>query len=458
MDASHLNNLEPSGQPTDGEQAVARGSFGSKVAFRLASQFAASASGVAIGIVVARYLGAAGKGDLALIRSAYSLSLQVVLLGMPVAAVYYVGRKKCSPLLTAVVAGAISLVASLAIVAALMLAPPRWLHSVGFRTAEVLAGLSLMLAFVLPLRAVAQGLAGAVRGLEYIKELAAIQMLGMGLLRFLCTLLFVAVLALGLLGAVYAEAVTAACVILATGALLGLVSVRSTQRTAAPPVRGFISYGAQMQAAEVLRSLFARVDVFILAPLAGRAAVGIYSVAMAGSELIPAVAAAVGYVLAPRVALSGDEKGAATTVRVHRLLLWGQGAALPVLCGVAFLVPYVYGSQFQASVVPMLICLPGLSLWGIANHVWKQFFIGSGRVASVFALLVVALVVMVSLDLLLIPVYGAVGAAVAYSAGSAASYIIGLHLFRKASRADLRSLLLPTSEDVQLLRSPLQRR
>ncbi|MCD6351826.1 MAG: hypothetical protein J7M26_06890, partial [Armatimonadetes bacterium] len=166
---------------------------------------------------------------------------------------------------------------------------------------------------------------------------------------------------------------------------------------------------------------------------------------------------AVGYVLAPRVALSGDQKGATLTLQVHRLLMLAMVAAVVVLTLCAPLLPYIYGPAFAASILPMILCLPGLALWGIANHVWNQFFLGSGRSGHICLVLAAALTTMVALDLALIPALGVPGAAVAYSLGAFASYATGFVLFRRATGRSLAETFLLRRSDLHLLTGLLRR-
>ncbi len=443
------------GSPT--APALEEGSFTSKVAYRFASQVVAALSNLGVGILVARYLGAEGKGGFTLIRSAGNMALQVCTLGLPFAAMYFVGRKSCSLWLTSRLSSLVSLIIGLLIVLVLVLMPSSWLASIGFKDPEVLAGLFLILTLSAPTRAIAQNMAGALRGREYVTVPAIIQMVTLGFMQFGVAAVLLVCFSMGLMGVLYGDVARSCFSALATGYLVGVVSVRVDRGLPGPPLRQFLGYGVFLNFVQLLQTLFARLDVFILVRFAGQAAVGVYSVAMSGSELLPAFAQAVGYVLAPRVALIGDKKGAHTTLQVHRLLFWSTAIATVLLAGVAPILPYVYGPEFRSSVIPMLICLPGLSLYGIAVHVWNQFFLGSGKLLNMSLVFLTSLVAMVALDLLLIPTLGVAGAALAYSVGALVGYVVGLHLFRQGTGATFRQAFVLTAEDLRVIRGLVRR-
>lgn len=81
-------------------------------------------------------------------------------------------------------------------------------------------------------------------------------------------------------------------------------------------------------------------------------------------------------------------------------------------------IPAVYGSEFEPAVVPAQIILLGLTLDGLGGVI-TGFLYGTGRPGSNSLAMGVGLAVTIALDLVLIPRYGATGAAVA----SAVAYL-----------------------------------
>jgi O-antigen/teichoic acid export membrane protein len=103
-----------------------------------------------------------------------------------------------------------------------------------------------------------------------------------------------------------------------------------------------------------------------------------------------------------------------------------------------FLLPIVYGPSFQSAVEPAHILLLGLAAEGVAGVI-TAFLYGIGRPGLNSIAMGSGVVVTVALDLLLIPRFGAVGAAVASSAAYVSSTMALVLLFRHLTRSANRS-------------------
>jgi len=95
-----------------------------------------------------------------------------------------------------------------------------------------------------------------------------------------------------------------------------------------------------------------------------------------------------------------------------------SGAVAPLWIAASFVIPAVYGSQFKPAIVPAQIILLGLALDGLGGVI-TGFLYGIGRPGLNSCAMAVGLAVTVILDVVLIPRYGAPGAAVA----SAVAYL-----------------------------------
>jgi O-antigen/teichoic acid export membrane protein len=177
-------------------------------------------------------------------------------------------------------------------------------------------------------------------------------------------------------------------------------------------------YGLRGQVGGMLSLVNLRLDVAILGALVGPGTLGVYAVASKYAELLRLPGLAVTYVLYPRLAVR-DRREAAKDVAslLPRSFVLTALAAIPLAAAVPLL-PMVYGDAFRGAMIPAYILLFGLIGEGVAG-LMSAYLYGVGRPGANSLALGVSVVVTIALDLLLIPQYHAVGAAVA----SAAAYL-----------------------------------
>jgi O-antigen/teichoic acid export membrane protein len=197
-------------------------------------------------------------------------------------------------------------------------------------------------------------------------------------------------------------------------------------------------YGLRAQVGGVISLLNLRLDFILLNVIAGPAVLGIYAISSKFAELVKVPALALTYVLYPRYASDG---GARAVVKARRLLpkagLLLGAAIVPLLLVAGWVIPAVYGSAFEPAVAPARIILIGLALEGVAAVI-TAFLYGAGRPGLNSLAMAAGLVVTVALDLLLIPAYGAVGAATASAVAYAASTLALVWFFWSLGRSKSR--------------------
>lgn len=192
----------------------------------------------------------------------------------------------------------------------------------------------------------------------------------------------------------------------------GLPSVATAKRITA--------FGARGQLGNLLWLTNLRFDFVLLGALAGPAVLGIYAVASKFAELMRLVPTAINYVLYPRFAhLDGEQ----ATTEARRLL--PRAAALTLVMtpflavATYFALPLLYGSAFRRAVTPAEIIIIGLSIEGAAA-VASAYLLGRGRPGLNSIGMGVGATITVTLDIILIPRYGALGGAVT----SAITYLV----------------------------------
>ena len=195
------------------------------------------------------------------------------------------------------------------------------------------------------------------------------------------------------------------------------------------------AFGGRGQLGNMLWLMNLRFDFILLGALAGPAVLGIYAVASKFAELMRLVPTAINYVLYPRFArLRADE--AATEAR--RLLPRAAALTLiltPILAVATYIaLPILYGKAFQSAVTPAEIIIIGLSIEGAAA-VASAFLLGRGRPGLNSIGMGVGAIITVTLDIILIPRYGALGGAIT----SAVTYLTTTTVLVMLARHQLRA-------------------
>jgi O-antigen/teichoic acid export membrane protein len=214
-----------------------------------------------------------------------------------------------------------------------------------------------------------------------------------------------------------------------------------------------VRFGIRAWVGSLSRFLNFRADQILMGFLASEAALGIYAVAVNASEILLYLPSVTATALLP-VAARADP-----TVRTQQALRAFRSVAVVIaavgLVGALLgpvLLPLIFGPAFEASVTPFLWLLPGAFGFAAVAVFSNALVAGSSPGLSSVGPLV-SLCIGVALDLLLIPRYGASGAAAAASAAFLAGGCGALLAFRRQNAFRWRSLLLPRRGDLAVFRA-----
>lgn len=251
-----------------------------------------------------------------------------------------------------------------------------------------------------------------------------------------------------LLPFVHGTALLLAALVLADVAVAGWIAVRLGARgffraCGRPSValsREVVSYGLRGQVGGALSLLNLRFDFALLGALAGPAVLGTYAVASKYAELLRLPGLAATYILYPRFTRQGPAVAAARTARLlPRALVLTVLAAIPLALSAVVVLPLVYGTQFRPAVLPAVVLVAGLVGEGVAGLLTAYLY-ADGRPGWNSVAMGAGVVLTVGLDLLLIPRFGAMGAAAASGGAYAASTLALVAMFQVLRRRSARLL------------------
>jgi O-antigen/teichoic acid export membrane protein len=197
--------------------------------------------------------------------------------------------------------------------------------------------------------------------------------------------------------------------------------------------RTIVRLGVGMGLVQIVNLIGYRVELFVLDRFKGLAAVGIYSIGMQAAEAIWLIPAAIASAITAPVVHDTPE-GAARLTRnaCAKGLLYTTGVAVALGVAAPFVIPPLFGDEFDGAARPLAFLLPGVVAYGPVTILVVFISIRCARPNLSLAVSIVGLVVTTVMSFVLIPPYGASGAAVAstigYAAGTLAAWIIFLRL------------------------------
>jgi O-antigen/teichoic acid export membrane protein len=446
--------LDPStdeASPPTRRQGDARGLFGNAASILMTS-LVASVAALGTSVVLARALGAGGYGYFAIITSFSGLAMLVFQFGWTSATVYRIRRERVPPdrALGAGIAAmlAVSVVATLAglcferpVIERLVEGAPAGAYRLGL----ALVSLQLFgLLFVAVLRA-----------MDRFRQANIYRFV-----RSTGTLLLVS--ALVLVGTATLELALVAVVAANATATL-LVGVSATRVAGWSPVprasdlSASLRFGVRSQLQTLAGNLHERVDILMLALLGVEESnIAFYAVAVSIVDRLKMLPEAIANALYPEVAERAAEAGAALTARaVRNALLCAALVAAGIGAASVVLVPILYGAEFAESLAPIFLLLPGSVL--LTNHVvLGRYFTGLGRQRVNIVTQLASTSFNVVANLLLIPPYGILGAALASLLSYALQALLILSSFVRMTSTPLSQVLWPQRSDWPLYRRALE--
>jgi O-antigen/teichoic acid export membrane protein len=330
-----------------------------------AGAVAASAGALAMslgtGVLLARSLGPAGRGETAALLAAPQVVGWLFLLGSTQTVSYFRAREpEHAPALLGTWL-ALTLPLGLAAIAAGELLAPVLL---GAQTDATLA-LARLFLLTAALTLVTETTLGFVLGAEHFALFNVLKVASPALVAAAYALAW-ATGHLTVAFAVWANA--AATALLIAGTLVFLIRRHGIARPDAALARRTAWYGVKAHSTNVSFLLTARLDLLLLPAFVGAHAVGLYSVATNVSWIVFALAGSIASIALPIAARQGRAGGAADTIA--RSLRATLAVAVVLAALIAVLAPVavraVFGPEFAGAVVPLRILLPGSVLYAAA--------------------------------------------------------------------------------------------
>jgi O-antigen/teichoic acid export membrane protein len=109
----------------------------------------------------------------------------------------------------------------------------------------------------------------------------------------------------------------------------------------------------------------------------------------------------------------------------------------------------LFGEEFLAGQVPVLILL-GMAFFRGLSGIVSLHVLGRGKAYTITIITIVVLAIAVLLNALLIPRFGAIGAALAITGAELVNYLLWLVLYRVVTNGDVKALFAISRSDFRL--------
>jgi len=408
--------------------------------------------GIVTGVVLARALGPYDRGILALVLLVPSTVVTLVKLGMTQANVYFINRERVPAVQVASNAAALAIVLGAAAVTVVWTVRAGLLDTV-LRSVPAWA-LALALARV-PLMLLDDYLYGVLQATGQFRVYNT-RLLVSEALRFVLVAVALLVLDMGLFAAVAIHTLTT--VFNVTWLVVTMRRVLPfTLRVDRPLMRRQLTFGVKSYVQTLTSHMLLRADVYMVSYFLGPAETAFYSLALRFTELVLEIPQAVGVVLYPRLASLPEAQIHRLTAQACRrtLLLTGTFILPLVLLGPTVIVLW-YGEAYAPAGQPLLWAGVGALALSIFVILTRDFT-SQNRQRVNIAAGVPALVLNIVLNLVLIPKFGIVGAAMATAISYSVACVVLLAFLLPRAHLSLREVLVADRHDLRFFVDLAQR-
>ncbi len=367
-----------------------------------------------ISMIIGRVLGPEGQGQYSLIVFLPVILSSILEMGISVSTIYYVGKNDFS--VNDAIKGNLILFILLSVLAIIL-----GIIFIYFWGDSFFKNINIELFYigllVLPALFLIKYLQCIFRAKEHFFEFNIVFLIGQILL-FSLSFLAVYVYSLGIYGAIgslliarYLSALLSLSLILKK-----YYQPQSVKLNIKLYLKKVVPFGLKSHIANVLLLLNNRFDLIIIAYFLTSIQVGYYSVSVALVESIWIFSQAIGLVYYARLSNMRDLKrrwGLTLRILMYVFMITAVSASILYIFAPE-IIEFIYGSKFLPSVKPLRILIVGILIFTV-GRILTHFINASGRPLFNSYISFTTVLVNIIMNIVLIPIYGLIGAAIATS-------------------------------------------
>lgn len=387
---------------------------------------------VVAGIIVARWLGAKGVGELAVINVAVATVVQLGSFGLPSSNTYFIAqdqeRFRAAAINSLIFALAVGSLLALALSATGAFRPD-WF---GFVSPDLIR----IAAISIPFQLITLIGLNILLAVGKVKEFNLLDLAGQSFVLINAVLVLILLKrGLGTLVTLNTAAAVLVSIVVATLLVISARTLAQSQwRADISLLRRMIAYGIKFHVSILAGAIMLRADLLIVNHFRGPEEAGVYSVASQFALLLMLLPGVIATLLFPRVTAEQDARGE-TTCLVTRYTTFIMFLCCLAAVPFSLLLPVLYGEAFSGATKLLLILLPGVYLMGLES-VLVQHFNALGLPRAIPVYWVITLALNLFLVFALVPRFGAQGAAIASTISYAAIFaLVALHFHTSTGRS-----------------------
>jgi len=387
---------------------------------------------VVAGIIVARWLGAKGVGELAVINVAVATVVQLGSFGLPSSNTYFIAqdqeRFRAAAINSLIFALLVGSVLALALSATGAFRPD-WF---GFVSPDLIR----IAAISIPFQLITLIGLNILLAVGKVKEFNLLDLAGQSFVLINAVLVLILLKrGLGTLVTLNTAAAALVSIVVATLLVISARTLAQSQwRADISLLRRMIAYGIKFHVSILAGAIMLRADLLVVNHFRGPEEAGVYSVASQFALLLMLLPGVIATLLFPRVTAEQDARGE-TTCLATRYTTFVMFLCCLAAVPFSLLLPVLYGEAFSDATKLLLILLPGVYLMGLES-VLVQHFNALGLPRAIPVYWVITLALNLVLVFTLVPRFGAQGAAIASTISYAAIFaLVALHFHTSTGRS-----------------------
>ena len=392
------------------------------------------------GVVVARHLGPAGRGDQAALMLWPQLLPAALTLGLPYAVIYHARSTPEKKQRFYGVAFASAIFLGLAACAIGRCGVPQWLHRYN---GHIIAQSRELMLFAL-IFALIPFMSSILESEHSFSRANILRYLPTVLTTICLSTLWVTHAFSPLTASLAYFIPTALVALLLLPKIILLLSLKP--QAISSVMRPLFSYGFRVYGTNLLGLFSQQIDQMLVVGFLSPTELGVYVVCLSASRVLNLFETSLATVMLPKTAGKAKAEVASIVSLLGRLTFALSGGAAVILALlIPWVLPAVYGHEFRLGIATTEVLLLE-SVIGSTTNVLLQAYLAVDRPAVVTLFQLIGLAVAVPLLVLMIPRYGLVGAATALLASTSLRYVFARYGYRYILCVPIPKLSLSASD------------